>query len=352
MSNSALDDAIAVLASNGVLTREMSRDAIGSIIDGDGGPAQIAAFLTALHFRGIEANGLVGAALAVRARMTPFPISDEMRPILDTCGTGGDGVNSVNISTASALVVAACGVRVAKHGNRSASGNSGSSEVLSELGVNVDADPRILNRCLGELGITFLFAPNFHGALKHAAPIRKILPFRTIFNLIGPLVNPSKPDHQVIGVPDREKAQLIRTVYRELSELESSAIPRSRAFVISADSGLDEVSLSGTTYVYPTWGYDPAKCAWRPEDFGLPLAADEALKVSGPADSASKIRAMLAGERGPVRDVVLANASVALNLVKKVDTLSEGVALASETIDRGEAKRLLGRWAAMSHSKV
>jgi anthranilate phosphoribosyltransferase len=364
----ALFEAIKRLGSGLPLAQDQAHDAVVAIIDGQAEPAEIAAFLTALHCRvlGIDVATLTGATEAVLKRMTEFEVAPELRPILDTCGTGGDGVNSVNISTASAIVVAACGVRVAKHGNRSASGNSGSSEVLFELGVKYDAEPAVLARCLEEVGITFLFAPNFHGALKHASPVRKLLPFRTIFNLIGPLVNPAQPDAQVIGVPDREKAELVRNFLRdrtfktlspnlakELHDQEMKYPGRRpllyRAYVVTAQSGLDEVTLSGTTHAFSTTSQGE-EVAWEPSDFGLPPVGDSALTVTGPKDSADKIRAMLAGEHGPIRDVVLANAAAALKLVEKVDSLAEGVSLAAEAIDRGDAAYLLERWVAVSHS--
>ncbi len=359
------------------LSASLCGEAVSAIMSGDAEPAAIAAFLTALHFKGIAPDELNGALTAVIDRREAFPIPDALRPVLDTCGTGGDGSNSVNISTAAAIVVAACGVRVAKHGNRSASGNSGSAEVLDELGVKFDAEAPALLRCLEEIGITFLFAPRFHPAMKYAAPVRKILPFRTIFNLIGPLANPADPDAQLVGVPDLMRAELLRSVLRarssgELTDktyagwaamfregckapiarraAEHETRPRFRAFVVSGAGGLDEVSLAGTTHVLPTLSQYRRQLTWEPTDFGLPAVANSLLAVTGPKDSASKIREMLAGQRGPLRDVVLANAAAALKLVEKVENLLEGVARAAEAIDRGDAARLLDRWAKLSHA--
>lgn len=346
MIPSPLRDALILLGMKQDLSVSLCGDAVSAMMSGGAEPAAIAAFLTALHFKGVAHDELVGALAAVVDRREAFPIPDSLRPVLDTCGTGGDGANSVNISTAAALVVAACGVRVAKHGNRSASGNSGSAEVLDELGVKFDAEPPALLRCLEESGITFLFAPRFHPAMKHVAAVRKVLPFRTIFNLIGPLANPADPDAQLVGVPDAQRALSLGKVLRSRSALR----PSFRGFVVEGAGGLDEISLSGTNRVQRVHRASPNLLSWEPTDFGLPPVPNSALAVTGPRDSADKIRAMLAGERGAVRDVVLANAAAALKLVEKVENLLEGVARAAEAIDRGDAARLLERWATLSHS--
>ncbi len=366
----ALNEALERLVAGQPLHRDLARDAVDAVLTEGCDPSAISAFLTALHHNGIDSTTLGGAADAVRRRMVPFVVDDASRPLLDTCGTGGDGANSVNISTAAAIIVASCGVRVAKHGNRSATGNSGSAEVLAELGVKYDAEPLVLRRCLEDLGITFLFAPRFHPALKGIAPIRKSLPFRTIFNLIGPLVNPSAPDAQVVGVPSRELALLISSVLRQaigggsrnrprpiepegmdVSYVKSPVEPPGfRAFVVNGEDGLDEVTLAGATHGYEIRDSARAAICWQPSDFGLPITNGASLRVTGPTESAIRIREMLAGNRGPARDVTLANAAAALKLVDKVGSLAEGVALAAEAIDRGDASRLLGRWSETSHS--
>ncbi|MDB5353287.1 MAG: anthranilate phosphoribosyltransferase [Planctomycetota bacterium] len=347
MASPVLHEVLGVLGKGLNLTAEMSRHAVSEIIDGLADPVSIASFLTALRIKGESADDLAGAVLAVRSRMMPIEIPDACRPLLDTCGTGGDGANTVNISTAAAIVVAACGIRVAKHGNRSASGNSGSAEVLTELGVRIDAAPHVLIRCLEELGITFLYAPRFHPALKHVSPIRRQLPFRTLFNLIGPLANPARPDFQLIGVPDRERMSLLAL---SLSSLDVSD-PRVRAFVVAGADGLDEVSLSGWNHVEVVGdGFSMRNDTWGPSDFGLPEVLPEALRVSGPSDSAAKIRAVFEGDHGPIRDVILANASAALYLVHGQGSIDRGTAIAAEAIDRGDAAALLERWAELSHS--
>ncbi len=261
-------------------------------------------------------------------------------PTLDTCGTGGDGAHTVNISTATAIVVAAAGVPVAKHGNRSASGNSGAAEVLAELGLAIDAEVPVLARCLRDLGITFLLAPKFHPALRHAAAVRKQLPFRTLFNMVGPLANPARPDYQLIGVPALPMADLMARAIARLGVV--------RAAVVVGADGLDEVSLGGPTRV--RWVEDGVvgERTWHPEDFGLPAVHPEELRVAGPADCAARIRALLGREAGPVRSTVLANSAAALLVAGRVASLGDGVALAARAIDGGEAARLLDRWVDMS----
>ena len=373
MISSPLQEALTLLGSGQDLSAPQSREATAAILRGEAEPAAIGAFLTALHRKGITADELTGTLDAVIDRGETFSVPGSLRPILDTCGTGGDGANSVNISTAAAIVVAACGVRVAKHGNRSASGNSGSAEVLAELGVKFDAEPAVLLRCLEEVGITFLFAPRFHPALKGLAPIRKALPHRTIFNAIGPLANPARPDAQVVGVAGRAQALLLSRVLMRTSTypqdaewsrrreweretqiegfwVDNGGDPAFRSFVVSGEDGLDEVTLAGTTTVFATVGPNRSEHTWQPSDFGLPTTAATELIVSGPAESALKILDLLAGSRGAVRDVVLANSAAALLLVGKAASLAEGVAIGAEAIDRGEASRLLDRWTALSHT--
>ena len=307
---------------------------------GDAPEALVGAFLAALRVKGESAEELAGAVAAARERMTDWEPIEGLPPTLDTCGTGGDGANTVNISTASAVVVAACGVPVAKHGNRSASGNSGSAEVLTELGVDVEAGPEILRRCLAELGLTFLFAPKFHPALRFAAPVRRQLPFRTLFNMVGPLANPARPAYQLIGVPDDRLADLMASAIARLGVV--------RAAVVTGSDGLDEVSLDGPTRVRWVESGEISLRTWTLSDFGLnPVRASD-LRVSGPAESAAKLRDFFDGTLGPARETVLANAAAALLVAGRVGTLGEGVAIAARAIDEGAAASLLDRWSRMS----
>ncbi len=317
-------------------------DAVSAIMDGGVPEAALAAFLTALRVRGESADDLAGAVRAVRERMTPLDREPGAPPVTDTCGTGGDGAHTVNVSTAAALVAAACGVPVAKHGNRSASGNSGSAEVLTELGVAVEAEAPALRRCLDELGITFLFAPRFHPALRHAGPVRRQLPFRTLFNLVGPLANPARPEFQLVGAPGAAAAVLLA---ESLARLGTTT----RAAVVTGGDGLDEVTLDGPTHVLLVEGPEITPLTWQPADFGLPTTHAADLRVHGPAESAQRLRLLLAGEPGAVRQVVLANTAAALWVAGRAESLADGVTRAAEAIDSGAAASLLRRWAYLSH---
>jgi anthranilate phosphoribosyltransferase len=334
-----LGHALGRLGAQHDLSADEAADAVAAIINGDASEPVVAALLTALRVKGETAEELAGAVRAVRARMAPCPLVDRPAALLDTCGTGGDGAMSVNVSTATAIVVAACGVPVAKHGNRSASGNSGSAEVLHELGIAIEADPGTLARCLAELGITFLFAPRFHPALRFAAPVRRQLPFRTLFNLVGPLANPAAPDHQLIGVAGDEPAALMADAVARLGT--------KRTAVVTGSDGLDEVTLDGRTHVRLVEAGRVSRLTWLRDDFGLAHVPSAALRVAGPAESAARITALLAGEPGAVRATVLANSAAAL-WVATGQPLRDAVARAAAAIDDGSALTLLNRWARLS----
>jgi anthranilate phosphoribosyltransferase len=339
-NSDALGQALERLGDRHELSEGEMVAAVRSILEGAAAEARIAAFLTALHVKGETDTELVSAVRAVRDQMTGFEVERDCRPLLDTCGTGGDGARTINISTATALVVAACGIRVVKHGNRSASGNSGSAEVLAELGVAIDAPIPTLQRCLKELGITFLYAPQFHPALKEAAAARRQLPFRTLFNLVGPLANPAQPEFQLVGVPYGRQAKLMARALCRLGTV--------RSVVVTGSDGLDEVTLGGTTRVLWVEHGGIRQRSWRPEDLDLPWTSAADLRVQGPGESAARLRGMLAGEPGPVRHAVLANAATALLVVGRAGHLAEGIALAEEAIDSGAAARLLEDWARLS----
>ena len=340
---SPLLEAVALLGDGSHLSVAQARDAVRAIMAGDAPDVAIAAFLTALRVKGESAEELAGAVEAVRQRSTGWDCDPGASPLLlDTCGTGGDGANTVNISTASAVVVAACGVPIAKHGNRSASGNSGSAEVLAELGIEIEPPIEILHRCLNELGITFLFAPRFHPALRFAAPIRRQLPFRTLFNLVGPLANPARPAYQLIGVPDDRLAWLVARALIRLGI--------ERAAIVTGADGLDEVSLDANAPTQVRWveAGEVAETSWSIDDFGLAPVTKDDLRVSGPKDSAIRLVELFEGQAGPIRDIVLANAAAALLVAGRAKSLSDGVEMAGLVIDNGEAARLLERWARMS----
>jgi len=329
--------ALGALADGWNLTADQARAAVAALIEGSASEAEIAGFLTALRMKGETAEELAGAVEAVRERMTPLEVA--RRPVLDTCGTGGDGASTVNVSTAAALVAAAAGAVVAKHGNRSASGVSGSSDVLQQLGVPIEAETDRLARCLDEIGIAFLFAPRFHPALKHAAPVRSKLPFRTLFNLVGPLANPARPEFQVLGVPNRATAHLMATALQRLGTR--------RAAVFTGFGGLDEVSLEGPTEVL--WIEDGAitPATWTPEDFELPPVSNGQLRVSSAEDSAARLREVFEGASGPIRSVIVANAAAALFVSGGAGTLAEAARAAETALDSGATLQLLERWRAI-----
>jgi anthranilate phosphoribosyltransferase len=299
---------------------------------------EMAVLLTALRAKGETAEEIAGAARAMRRHMTP--IRTTRTNVVDTCGTGGIGSDLFNISTAAAIVVAAAGVPVAKHGNRSVTSKSGSSDVLAVLGFNVEAAPAVVERCLNELGICFCFAPSLHPAMKHVAQVRKKLGFATIFNLLGPLCNPASATRQVLGVGKRELHQTMADVLARLGA--------EHAVAVHGADGFGEVSLSGATEVIEVTGNTTRSFLWQPEEFGLARSPKDALRIADAAESAALIRRLLAGEQGPPRDVVILNAAAAL-WTAGVDASTRICAeRAAAAIDSGEAGRLLERWVALS----
>lgn len=337
--STALNAAVIALSIGRDLTSDEVELAVSDVLDGQESDVAVAALLTGLRFKGETADELAGAVKAVLKRVSDAGLDLAVPGLIDTCGTGGDGAHTVNVSTAAAIVVAACGVPVAKHGNRSASGNSGSAEVLTELGVAVEADTSVVNRCLAEIGITFLFAPKFHPGLRALAPVRKQLPFRTLFNLVGPLANPARPEYQLVGVAGTVQPRLVAQTIARLGTR--------RAAIVTGADGMDEVSLSGPTRVLVVENGAVTERSWSPDDFGLETWAVADLRVSGPSDSASRISRMLAGEPGAVRETVLANAAAALWVAGEPDLLAS-VARAADAIDSGRAARLLDRWRLVS----
>jgi len=340
-SHDVIAPAIESLAASRPLSAEQARLAVGAILDGGAGEAETAAFLTALHIKGETGDELLGAVEAIRERMIPF---DSGRPAaLDTCGTGGDRAATVNISTGAAVILAACGLPVVKHGNRAASGKSGSSDVLTELGVAIEAEPSTLRAGLDAFGLAFLFAPRFHPGMKGVAPIRRRLPFRTVFNLVGPLCNPASPAYQIVGAPQPAHA-------RRMAEVLARTPTIRRAAVVRGEDGLDEVTLAGPTEVLVVEEGRIETLTWTPADFGLPDTPATGLRVDGPAESAAMLRRAFRGERGPARDYLLANVAAAIWTVDRTP-IAEGVSRAAEALDGGHAADLLGRWAAMSQAK-
>lgn len=310
------------------------------IIGGRSAEEEIARWLLALNRKGPSVSEVAGAAMVLRRKMTP--IRCWRTELLDTCGTGGDRLHTFNISTAAALVTAAAGVPVAKHGNRSASSRSGSADALAALGVNIEADAACVERCLDELGICFCFAPLLHEAMKHVAPVRKKLGVPTIFNILGPLINPAGASRQLLGVGRAE----LRPLLAEALVL----LGTDRSVVVHGSDGLDEVTLSGSTEVAEAAG-QVRHFRWTPADFRLGSIHLASIQVTGPEQSASTIRGILAGQSGPARDIVVANAAAALWTAGKAPTPAAGAALAAESIDSSAASELLARLVARSHGK-
>ncbi len=321
---------LAKLARGEHLTEDEAASAMDTIMDGQATPAQIGALLAAMAARGEAEDEVVGFARTMRARALPITSSGAV----DTCGTGGDGAGTFNISTVASIVVAACGVPVAKHGNRSASGTCGSADVLEALGVRIDAPPPVVQKTLDDVGWTFLFAPRFHAATRHAVGPRKELGVRTAFNLLGPLTNPARPDGQVVGVP---KPELTGFIARCLQRLGAR-----RAWVVHGD-GLDELTLAGPTTVTEVDGDVVHTFTVTPADAGLETASVEALLGGGPEDNAVIAREVLSGTPGPRRDVVLLNAAAALVVAGRAADLRDGVRQAGAAIDDGRAKGQLER---------
>jgi anthranilate phosphoribosyltransferase len=311
------------------LSETQAEAAFDIIMSGNATPAQIGAFLMALRVRGETVEEIAGAARIMRAKA----VAVEAPPgTIDTCGTGGDSSGSFNISTASALVVAGCGVPVAKHGNRALSSESGSADVLKALGVNIDADFAIVRACLWEIGLGFLMAPRHHSATRHVAPARVELGTRTIFNLLGPLSSPAKAPRQLVGVFAPE---WVRPMAEVLGRLGSE-----RAWVVHG-SGLDELTTAGVTTVAALEGGKVETFEILAKDVGLPPARLEDLRGGAPPHNARLMRDLLAGTGGALRDVVLLNSGAALLIAGRADTLEAGIELAARSLDSGAARRVL-----------
>jgi len=313
------------------LTVDEAAGAMETIMNGQAPPSQIAGFLVGLAMKGERPDEIVGLARTMRSRA--MKLSRSFAPVFDTCGTGGDGAHTFNVSTVAALALAASGVRVAKHGNRSASSRCGSADLLEALGVNVSATPPIVERCLENAGIAFLFAQVFHPSMRHAAPTRKELGVRTAFNLLGPLTNPAGASRQLVGVPRPELTELVA---RSLAQLGTD-----RAWVVHGADGLDELSTTGYTKVSECRDGAVNTFYLHPADVGLPKGGSEALKGGEAADNAAIARAILAGEKGPRRDIVLLNAGASLLIAGKAATVPEGIAMAADAIDSGRAAHVL-----------
>ncbi|TWT56348.1 anthranilate phosphoribosyltransferase [Allorhodopirellula solitaria] len=323
--------AIELARSGTDLTAAQTGHLIDVMLRGEAEESSVGAFLLALRDKGESVSELVGAARAMRTHMTRIEHGHEV--LLDTCGTGGSGSGTFNISTAVAILAAACGVAVAKHGNRAATSRSGSADVLEHLGVRIESDADEVARSLQEIGICFCFAAKLHPAMRHVVAIRRSLGVPTLFNLLGPLCNPAAATHQLLGTVSPTTQAKIASA---LSELDTQ-----RSFVVCADDGQDEVSLDGTTRCTEVCSSQQTQHSWTAADFGLPPTHAETLVVADPAESAEVIRDLFAGKPGPRRDTVVAGCAVALLLVGKCDDLRRATAVAAEAIDSGAGQEKL-----------
>jgi anthranilate phosphoribosyltransferase len=323
------------------LTSDEAAGAMAAIMDGRATPAQMAGLLMALRLKGERPAEMVGLARVMRERAVR--VSRAVEGVFDTCGTGGDGAGTLNVSSIVALAVAACGVPVAKHGNRSVSSRCGSADVFEALGVNVNAPVPVVERCLAEAGIAFFFAPTFHPSMRHAAATRRELGVRTAFNLLGPLTNPAGARRQLVGVPRPEMTELVA---RSLARLGTE-----RAWVVHGADGIDEISTGGYTKVSECRGGLVNTFFVHPSDLGLRKAALADLAGGDAATNAEIARGVLAGAPGAPRDIVLLNAAAALLVAGRAPSLKDGLALAAHAIDSGRAAATLDRLAAVSQGE-
>ncbi len=334
-------DAIGVVVGGRDLRQAEAASVMEEIMNGEATPAQIAAFLTALHLKGETDAEIAGMAEVMRLKATPVYVDG---PVVDTCGTGGDGSHTFNISTAAAFVAAGAGLTVAKHGNRAMSSVCGSADVLEGLGVKIELDAEGVARCLREAGIGFMFAPRFHPAMRFAGPVRREIGIRTAFNLLGPLTNPARARHQVLGVAS---AALAEKLAYALSRLDTV-----HALVVHGDGGVDELSLSGPSLVFDVrGGQTPRSFTLDPAELGLNYAPAEALRGGDVTVNTQIVRAVLHGsEQGPRRDVVLLNAAAALMAGDRAPDMAAGLAMGRASIDEGRAFAALERLVQVSNS--
>ncbi len=327
-----------ITASGKDMSEEEMMGAMTEVMDGKVGDTQLAAFLTALHFKNVTVPEIVGAARVMRDKAEKVNAKDSV----DTCGTGGDGADTFNISTAVAFVVAGAGVRVAKHGNRAVSSRSGSADVLKCLGVNINASLPTVERCIEEVGIGFLFAPLMHKAMKHAAAVRKELGFRTIFNLLGPLTNPANAQAQVLGVFDSKWVTPLAEVLRDLGSR--------HALVVHGFDGLDEITLTGKTQIAELKNGKVNSFSLDPEEFGYSLCSAADLKGAEPETNAELMREILKGSPGPKTDIVVLNAAAAIYVGGKADSIEKGIPVATNSIESGAALKKIEELCRVSNS--
>lgn len=338
-----IKDLIVRVAEGRDLDAESMEQAIDTILRGEATATQIAGLLVALRMKGETADELAAAARAMRRHMIPVKVAASA-PIVDTCGTGGAGSGTFNISTVAAIVLSACGVKVAKHGNRAATSQSGSADLLEALGIRLDLTPDQVARCIDEIGIGFMFARAHHPAMKHAAPVRAELGVRTLFNWLGPLSNPAGATHQLLGIVDPSRLEVMAEVLRRLGS--------QGAWVVHGHGGMDDVSLAGPTRIAALSGGQVNCFELTPADFGFDVSELSALRGGDAAHNAGIAVAILAGERGPRRDAVLINAAAALCAAGLSRSPREGAARAAAALDSGAARAKLARWMELAGTAV
>ena len=332
MSQLLIQQTIQQLQAGQSISREQTHKVFSLIMQGEVTPAQIGAVLMGLTIRGETAEILAGAAQAMRAAATH--IRPKSTGLLDTCGTGGDGASTFNISTAVSIVVASCGQPVAKHGNRAMSSKSGAADVLEALGVNLKLTPEQVETCIDEVGIGFLFAPDLHPAMRHAGPVRRELGIRTLFNILGPLTNPANAEYQLLGVYAEDRLELVADALKKLGI--------KRALVVHGRDGLDEITTTNITdafLVEEDCDIEPFEI--DPSAFGMPFATPKALKGGDASYNAEIIKHIFAGQVGAARDIILLNAGAALWVAERASSIGDGIAMAAEAIDSGKTEQML-----------
>lgn len=336
-------DAIIAVARGSDLEQEEAAAVMEEIMTGEATPAQMAAFLTALTLKGETFSEIAGMAEVMRAKVTKVPFDGVA---VDTCGTGGDNSKTFNISTTAAFVVAGAGLTVAKHGNRAMSSKSGSADLLEALGVKIEVSTDGVLRCMREAGMGFMFAPAFHPAMRYAAPVRKEIGIRTVFNVLGPITNPAQVSHQFVGTPSAPLAQKLARALGRLGTI--------HAIVVHGDGGLDELSLSGPNLIFEVRGdTDPMRSVIDPSELGFERAELDDLRGGDVAENATITRAILDGsEKGPKRDIVLLNAAVALFAGDAAPTIQTGIDLARKSLDEGHALKCMEKLIEVSNAST
>ena len=336
-----IKEAISQLVGGHSLTMDESSNVMNEIMEGVATPAQFGAFVTALRCKGETVEEIAGLARTMRSKALRVIITV---PVLDTCGTGGDGNGTFNISTTAAFVAAACGLKIAKHGNRAMSSQCGSADVLEALGVQIDLNPEQVRKCLETVGIGFMLAPVFHPAMKFASAPRKEVGIRTVFNILGPLTNPAGADAQLLGVPEKGLTEKMTAVLKMLN--------CRHALVVHGEDGLDEITVTGKSFVSELKNGSIINYEVTPEDFGLSMAASDCLKGGSAWDNAGLLRSILSGKKGAQRDIVLMNSAAALMAGDKVTNFDQGIALAATAIDNGKALQKVEELVRFSHNPV